>query len=130
MEIVLQRLYKGEDCVIGTLSADRKVLCYTLENPEKDNKEDISCIPAGKYNCVPYSSKKYPDVWKILNVPGRTDILIHVGNYERNTKGCVLVGSNVGYNKEKMVTNSSITMKKLHSDIGVSRSFTLVIKDI
>lgn len=130
MEVVLQRLYQGKDCIIGTLSMDRKILCYTLENPWKDNEKNISAIPEGRYSCVPYNSERHPNVWKVINVKDRTLILIHVGNYEKDTEGCILVGSNVAYHKENMVTNSRITMKKLHSDIGVTRSFTLIIKGI
>ncbi len=131
MEVVLQRLYQGDDCTIGTMSIGRKVLCYTLENPWEDNKEDVSSIPEGRYSCVPYTSEKYPRIWKINNVKDRTDVLIHVGNYKEDTEGCILVGSNVAnYKGRNMVTNSNITMEKLRSDIGVMRSFTLIIKGI
>jgi len=130
MELVLQRLYQGKDCTIGTLSAGRDVLCHTLENPWKNNKKNLSCIPEGFYSCVPYSSEKYPDVWEVINVKGRTNILIHIGNYADDTEGCILVGSNVAYNAKNMITNSSITMKKLHSEIGVGRSFTLSVRGI
>lgn len=130
MEITLQRLYQGDDCTIGTLSMNRKILCYTLENPWKDNEKNVSSIPEGRYSCAPYNSEKYPNVWKINNVKDRTDVLIHIGNYEKDTKGCILVGSNVAYNKKNMVTNSRITMEKLHSEIGIGRSFSLIIKRI
>lgn len=131
MEIILQRLYQGKDCTIGTLSMDRKILCHTLENPWKDNKEDISSIPEGRYSCIPYSSEKYPNVWKLNSVKDRTNVLIHNGNYEEDTEGCILVGSNVAnYKGKNMVTNSRLTLNKLHSDIGIGRSFTLIIKGI
>ena len=35
-------------------------------------------------------------MFEIANVEGFTDVLIHIGNYVRNTSGCVLVGTSVG----------------------------------
>lgn len=54
---------------------------FTLEPPWKDNQHDISCIPAGVYTCVPYSSPKHPDTWEVTNVPNRTAIHFDVANY-------------------------------------------------
>lgn len=68
---------------------------YTLELPWKDNKTNISCIPTGKYNCVPYSSEKYQGVFQIQDVPNRDAILIHIGNYPKDTHGCILPGLDV-----------------------------------
>jgi len=64
----------------------------TLELPWLDNAIRKSCIPAGVYYCVKRWSKKYGDHWLIQDVAGRTLILIHHGNYNSDTLGCILVG--------------------------------------
>ncbi len=71
-----------------------------LELPWHDNAVNVSCIPVGKYRCVMVNSPRYGWVYKILKVPGRTDILLHRGNWagERDSelksqvKGCCLPG--------------------------------------
>jgi hypothetical protein len=60
--------------------------------PWKDNEKEISCIPEGEYEFHRYSSAKYKNVWKLENVPGRTDILIHAGNTIADFKGCIGAG--------------------------------------
>ena len=69
----------------------------TRELPWLDNKKSISCIPPGKYLCKRYSSKKYKNTFEITKVPGRKYILIHIGNFKSNSKGCVLVGESFDY---------------------------------
>jgi len=130
MKLTLNRLYNGEDCTIGTLSNDKKVLCHTLENPWRDNEPMVSCIPEGTYSCVPYSSEKYKDVWHVINVKDRSYILFHAGNFEKDTKGCILVGRNVLWNKQNMVTFSQHTLNMLRNTIGISRSFSLEVRRI
>ena len=51
---------------------------YTLELPWRENKPNISCIPEGTYECIPYTSEKFPNVYQIKNVPNREAILLHI----------------------------------------------------
>lgn len=90
--------------------------CKTLELPWKDNKVSISCIPKGVYNVTPYSSTAYPDTYEVMQVPGRTYILIHWGNYYTNTEGCILVGkeyADINSDGEIDITSSRDTVKAL-----------------
>jgi hypothetical protein len=84
------------ELVIGTFK------CKTLELAWKDNASKISCIPEGVYQVVPRHSAKYGRHLHITNVPNRSFVLIHWGNYagsinpktgQSDIKGCVLVGS-------------------------------------
>src|SRR4051812_16047144 len=77
---------------------------YTLELP-KNNGEAGFCITQGLYNCIPHNSPKHPDTWELLNVPARTSILIHVGNYAQDTLGCILPGLTI--NEEKCMIGRS-----------------------
>ncbi len=62
-----------------------------MEPPWRDNHHDISCIPDGHYTLKPYKRKSGVWAWEVTNVPNRTDILLHSGNFLEDTKGCILV---------------------------------------
>lgn len=90
--------------------------CVTLELAWKDNKANLSCIPKGFYVVKQYISQKFGRCFKILNVLGRSDILIHAGNFNRDTHGCILVGAKiVDLDKDTTpdVSNSAATLKRL-----------------
>jgi len=92
MTIFLERDYKGDDCTLGRLWFDGEVV-YTLELPWKDNKTNISCIPAGTYDVEKtYSPAFGKDLWLIKNVPDRSGIRIHPANFVRELRGCIAVG--------------------------------------
>ena len=76
---------------LGYLLADGIELT-TLENPWLDNQRRISCIPEGKYKVIPHTSPKFGPCFWVQDVPGRSAILFHAGNYHADTLGCVLVG--------------------------------------
>lgn len=59
---------------------------------EPDNNE-IKRIPAGTYTCKRdyYHHGDY-ETFEVTGVPERTRILIHKGNAETNTAGCLLIG--------------------------------------
>lgn len=75
---------------------------YTLEEEWHDNARTISCIPAGRYRAFfrtpsnTPASVRFMSVYELLDVPNRTAILIHAGNTEEDTKGCILVGRRTG----------------------------------
>lgn len=104
--IIIQRRNKNATCIAGTFKAisskrSGETTGYTLEPPDLGNKPDVSCIPAGEYEA--YIRKKKTSKWdydviQLKNVPGRSAIQIHAGNYPKNTSGCILVGSLQGRN--------------------------------
>ncbi|MBD3630528.1 DUF5675 family protein [Cyclobacterium sp.] len=66
--------------------------CFTLELPWKDNQQNISCIPEGRYKVKKRSSQKYGNHLHILDVPGRSWILIHEANFVSQLRGCIAIG--------------------------------------
>ncbi|MFT6841386.1 MAG: hypothetical protein ACJASR_000146 [Psychroserpens sp.] len=115
-QIVLRRFLLSNKAFIGKLYLDKQCIAVTLENPWLDNEPFISCIPKGDYEVNKYSSKKYPNVWELQNVDGRSKILIHNGNKEKHTQGCILVGDKWGnLSDELAVLNSKKTLNKLRS---------------
>ena len=100
MKLALTRLAFRPDGVCGVLLARDDdgylPLCVTLEDPWKQNLTGVSCIPAGLYRCRRHSSARYPDTFVVMDVPGRTGILLHAGNTHRDTQGCILIGRDWG----------------------------------
>ena len=103
---------------------------FILELPDKQNQKRISRIPEGEYDCVKRFSEKYKNHFHILDVPNRSYILIHIGNYKGDTKGCLLPGQSLtdidgdGYQD---VTSSGDTMRLLNRILP--DEFKVIIKN-
>jgi Family of unknown function (DUF5675) len=101
----------------GRLSFGPPVPLQTLELPWSDASGDVggdagaSCVPAGVYELVLHDTPTHPQTWALVNPalgvyhepgdvppgqPGRTAVLIHPGNTEADSKGCILVGMSRG----------------------------------
>lgn len=115
VHLYLHRFQQDSGGTFGILTLGGKVpLCLTCEDPWNDNKNNISCIPEGIYECRPHSGTRYKNVWWVENVPGRSAILIHQGNTTKNTEGCILVGDKLGrVSGRPAVLNSVKTLNKL-----------------
>lgn len=85
MKLLLKRLDISELGIFGHLSTE-DFDCVTLE------RHDLA-IPAGNYRVTLYQSPTHGLVPLLHGVPGRDMIEIHEGNYEWNSKGCILVGA-------------------------------------
>jgi len=108
------------------LMLDGHKICYMMELPERDNQPNFSRIPRGRYlvKYLPRSgSGKYHDVYHITDVPGRSGILIHGGNYAGDTDlgyrtdswGCFLPASRIGaINGQVAGLASRAALRKLH----------------
>jgi hypothetical protein len=101
----------------------------TLELPWKENAKRISCIPVGEYKVVKRWSDKYKRHFHVLDVPNRSYILLHSGNYNIHTLGCILCGKehlDINGDGERDITSSKATMKKLNEILP--DEFTMVIE--
>jgi len=108
MKLEVYRFNKSKESTNGILfdiTNEKKFMCYTLEDePRKIKVKHETCIPSGEY-CLALKKHgrlhdtylhRFADVHvgmiEILNVPNFTDILIHCGNTDEDTSGCLLVG--------------------------------------
>ncbi|MBX2891824.1 MAG: hypothetical protein KF734_12900 [Saprospiraceae bacterium] len=91
-KIEIQRKAVSGQCIMGYLVLDGEVLCYSLELPWVGNINGLSTIPDGRY--TGFVREDGSKGWRIEleNVPNRTNIQIHIGNYTSETIGCTLVG--------------------------------------
>lgn len=80
----------------GVLRINGAVHCWTLEQPDRENKRKQSSIPAQQYTAVRHKSPKFGETFLVKDVPGRDLVLFHAGNTDEDTKGCVLLGSALG----------------------------------
>lgn len=90
--------------------------CCTLELPDRENKRNISRIPAGRYMVEQRWTEKFKSHFHVKNVPGRSGILTHTGNFYYQIEGCVLVGSDFkDINGDELpdVINSTATLSLL-----------------
>jgi len=96
MEIRIQRLTFTDKSTIGELYVNGDKLGYTLELPVKDGLPG-SAIPQGMYPVANrYSPRFGRNVPHVDDIPNRSNILIHWGNYPTDTEGCILVGMSAG----------------------------------
>ena len=114
-QYILTRNPSTADGTFGSLAdADGNILCVTCELPWLNNVPQISCIPTGAYSCIPHNSSTHPNTWEITEVPNRSEILLHNGNIDTQSKGCIVVGEYMGeLNGKPAVLNSVATLDKL-----------------
>lgn len=102
MKVVLLRTTDAPDGVFGVLdlydgAGAHAARYYTAEEEWLDNAPNVSCIPAGTYLCRRTLFHKHGyETFEVTNVPGRSHILIHPGNTEEHTEGCILLGRRFG----------------------------------
>ena len=130
MELKLKRVAENEDATFGVLVNGDTPFAVTLEPSWEDNKKGISCIPSGPYSCKRVKSPRFGDTFEILDVEGRTHILFHKGNSERNTQGCVLIAEEFGIlNGKAAVLASGRGFTEFMSILKEVDEFDLIIED-
>ena len=136
MELELRRIARRDTYTIGRLYIDGVRFCDTLEDTDRGLRQDmavpvlrakkrkgITAIPTGRYMVTlkvkspKYSLRKQYDfcggyVPRLVNVPAYEGVLIHIGNYPKDTEGCILVGKNT---KVGAVLESAATFRKLYA---------------
>lgn len=97
MKFTLKRTECGPFGQFGILnSEDGSFACNTLEHAYPCLDEYKPKVPAGVYQCVlgPHQLSTGPkfDTYELQSVPNHTNILIHPGNTQFDSAGCILVG--------------------------------------
>ena len=118
MNLEVLRISSQEDSTSGLLfnvvDGKREFICYTLEDQAQDRKVmHETRIPEGTYQ-LKYRTvgghharytKRYGDMHKgclhVIDVPNFKYILIHTGNTDDHTSGCLIVGESQTSNRVK-----------------------------
>jgi len=136
MKVYLFRVLSSNEGTFGKLiTSDLKFECFTGECPWRDNQPNISCIPTGHYHVEPYHSNHFGNVYQVMNVPGRTYILFHAGNwcgditkgYISDSKGCILLGLHYGILRNQSAVLASRTALNSFLDYMNYKPFELII---
>jgi hypothetical protein len=118
-KVTIDRKESFANSIGGDLYVNGRYVCRTLELAWLWNTKDKSCVPLGTYAAFIRHDKK--DGWRIqlIGVPGNRDgVQIHIGNYPREIKGCVLVGER--YTPDA-IWHSASAYKKLEASYGKNR---------
>ena len=92
MILTLKRIASTPTGTFGILLNEAaQPFAVTLELPWRDNQRNVSCIPLGTYTARRIKSPKFGDTFQVMDVPGRSEILFHGGNYQVHTRGCIIV---------------------------------------
>ena len=138
MELQVLRFSSQEDSTNGILfditDGARKFLCYTLEDEHREDKVmGETRIPSGTYNITLRTvggfhgryEKKYGEMHKgmlwVRDVPNFEYILIHTGNTDEHTAGCLLLGDSQQANfgsSNGMVGSSVNAYKRVYPPIA------------
>lgn len=120
--IHLERAYLP-NCTLGTLTVNGDYQCRTIEPPWLNNEQSVSCIPEGTYKLLKRVSPivqrttrgDYSEGWEVKHVTGRRFIMLHVGNWVKDTDGCILPGKDFAFTARDgfMVSSSRIAFDEL-----------------
>lgn len=130
MIITVRRFTDNGDATLNIVAIDQKFQCFGLEDEYRDKKvAGETRIPAGTYNVGIRAvggfhkryGKRFPEfhegMLQVLDVPDFDYILIHIGNTDGDTAGCLLVGQGCNTHGELKVTSSTIAYKALYKKV-------------
>ncbi len=134
MKLQVVRFQFGKDATNGMLFIDGEFECYTLEDEYRDVKVmGETCIPEGTYDVKfrkeggfhsRYSAKyknAHYGMLHVQDVPNFEFILIHTGNTDEHTAGCLLLGEtqqDLDKGKDGFIGNSTVAYKKAYAKIA------------
>jgi len=106
MKLLVERFTSDEDTTISAVYLDDVFQCFGLEDEYREEKvASKTRIPAGTYKVGVRTTGGFHSRYKnkfsefhqgmlhVQDVPRFEFILIHVGNTDENTAGCLLVGT-------------------------------------
>ena len=133
MKLQVVRFQMGSDATNGMLFIDGVFECYTLEDEYRDVKVmGETCIPEGTYDIKlrteggfhnKYTAKYgafHKGMLHVQDVPNFEYILIHTGNTDEHTAGCLLLGEtsqDLDRGKDGFIGASTVAYKKAYPKI-------------
>lgn len=135
MRLEVKRQEYGTNYTVSQLFVDGVKECFVLEDVVREPGVKVdkkTAIPAGTYkviiNMSPGKKKLLP---RLIGVPGFEGVLIHSGNTDEDTEGCLLVGETwPGGNfigSSKVAFNKLFT--KMQKTLAKGESITITITD-
>lgn len=136
--ITLSRAYIPFDgATLGILRVEGHEFA-TLEPPWRSNRVGESCMPEGVYTLRKRHSEvvkrstggEYSIGWEICDVPGRTYLMVHPGNFASDTEGCPLPGRSFAWIPDEgfMVNDSRNAFRQLMGILDSRGEWTIDIR--
>lgn len=138
MDMTLRRMKSGKDGIFSELlKDDNSIFCQTLEHayPNPDGSVFVPKIYNGLFICQKGRHKldrgPFFETFEITGVAGHTGLLFHVGNFNSDSDGCVLLGlgSITGKGSLTMLTDSKDAFNAFMVLQGGSDRFHLTVID-
>ena len=130
MLITVNRFTSDNDSTLSTISIDGVFECFGLEDEHRIDKVPAETrIPRGVYTIALRTtggfhsrySARFPDLHQgmlqLMDVDGFTNILIHVGNTDEDTEGCLLTGCNANTSQSLSIGSSTKAYKRLYGRV-------------
>lgn len=126
MKLSLTRILRTNDRTLGLLTLPDGRVLRTLEPPLRVGKP--RSIPSGIYVVGVFRHQSSSLVrLRLYAVVGFSNVLIEVGNFPRDTRGCILVGLE---HTPEGLKDSQKAFDVLMEAVGASNEFLLVIQDV
>lgn len=130
LELEVLRRWFSPKTTIGELRIEGVFECFTLEDFDRLEAfgDDVAhkvkgetAIPAGRYRVTLEPSPAHGGVLmpRLHDVPGFVGILIHSGNWAKDTLGCVLVGRQRG---EDEILSSRVAYDALFAKLQAAKA--------
>lgn len=133
MKLTLQRINGAKESTIGVLYINGAFACFTIEDEYRTVKvKGETRIPSGTYKIIlrteggkheNYKSK-FPQTHKgmlwIQDIPNFQYVLIHIGNTDIDSEGCILVGDSVAQNitERGMIAGSTNAYQRIYTIVA------------
>jgi len=142
MRILVDRFLSDDDATLSGVAIDGSFECFGLEDEYRAEKlPGETRIPAGVYRIglriVGGFNRRYglkfpgfhEGMLQVLGVPDFDYILIHIGNTDEDTAGCLLVGQGCNTGEELRVASSTAAYRQLYAKvIDAARADDLTIE--
>lgn len=130
MNFTLVRKEKLASGIFGTLVSDNGIEFASLEHAYKLGLEGYEPkLPVGTYTCVLGDHMLHSGpirTYEVQGVPGHKGILIHPGNTEDASEGCILIGMS---RSGDSILESRKAFSRFLAILNGAQEFTLVVRD-
>ena len=99
-----------------------------IEPPWKQNQENVSCIPEGTYNIAWRTFPSHGRRLWVRDTSPRTDVMLHAGNFQKDTLGCLLPNLRFGIaNNQPRGYESQKALSLIEATVGPEEEIELII---